>query len=215
MFAAKDLLLTSNLPIIFDAVGGGNFNNQSFSESATATWSHTAKGPVFGSASGGGSAGPVTFSMTYGGVSMTQLIINAFDTGGTTQFVSIAWFYLANPAAGSQTVTATVNTTSIGCGVQANTVSYLNVLGHGTAVQSSGSGTSLSQTPGSSAPLWIQAFCSHDGTLSAYNQTLRDSMPSASGSNPVYIGDASGSPSFTATNSTSVAWGSVAVPLLG
>lgn len=211
--------LTWRIPataVNYDASGGGNSALLNSSGTNTITWTHTAAGPVLAFVNAGTHATP-TITVTYGGVSMTQLGIAGSFYSVSGSMYSLAVFGLMNPASGPQTVSAAVNSTT-NSRIVGDTVSYSNVAAFGTAAVTTGTGTSLTQSVSSArAQMVAQAFGAAAGTaitLSAYNQTSRYSGSSGS-FNPLLIGDAPGNPSvsFSATLSASDPWASIAVPL--
>jgi hypothetical protein len=224
MFAAHNMMMTATPPIpTYDATGAGaNLNNQTLSP-LTVTWSHTATAganvfvDVF--AASNANVGIASITATYGGTSMTQTA-----TAPAFNFGLLAQFRLVAVPGGAQTVsvTATASSSAVNSLV-GNSVSYLNVgsASTPTTVINQGANTALTQTAtGVSKGIVHQAFAgfttSSAQSLSSYNQTQRYLHNGISGTDScLVIGDSTtvGAVTFSATASTGIVWGGIAVVL--
>lgn len=218
---AVDLSPTS--VVAFGATGAGNSTTTVTSGTITTSWSHTkAVGDncaVVAVACSGGGAAPSTFTRTatYGGVPMVSLGVMAF-ANSTTGWVEL--FAVGNPAGGAQTVIVTVTKSGATYTMlRGNSVSYSGVGGFAAAVTNNGTATALSSGSVTSAlgSMVVQAFAANiaGGGITSYNQTARYNQ-TAGFTTPMAFGDAAGAAtvSFTATGSSSQAYGSVAVNLI-
>lgn len=154
-----------------------------------------------------------SFTVTVGGVSVPQLGIVDYATGGGGDGYAIV-FGLLNPPQGTQTVVATAPNSSYNTG---DSISYKNVSSLGTVATTSGSTTSAAQSVSSGVNQMVaQAFTNYNpGSFSSYNQTQRYSGGGGTGAGgPLLLGDAFGASTvnFSATAPTS-GFGGIALPL--
>jgi hypothetical protein len=174
--------------------------------------------------SGSVSASGATFSVTFGGHSMT-LVSGGQALWGSNQG-TVLLYYLANPPTGAKTVTAsytgmpTSGTTQL---LAFASGTWWGVAGIGSATTAVGPGNSPSLTvPSASGQMVANAIgtvsAAAAGQITSYNQTSRYNVAYTSGSNgPLQIGDAAGaaSVSFTAADAYEVAWTALGIPLVG
>jgi hypothetical protein len=154
-------------------------------------------------------------SVTLGGVAMTQLGSTLFCGlwSGFSGYVAV--FILPNILGGAQNlvVTPAYSTTYL----KSNVVAYPSVRSWATPVTTTGTGTAMSHTVSSAAKRIVaQCFVPvSPPSISGYNQNSRWNNNTGTWTTPVQIGDAAGAASvpFTATASSSVPWGSMAVEL--
>lgn len=151
-----------------------------------------------------------THTVSYGGVPMTSLGWKYMNNQQAKGWLEV--FYLFNPPAGSQTVTATTTSsaTAYNAGVS---LSYQNVASLGTLVTAFGNGTNESLTvPSSVTDAVTVAGFANQYTLATSTAGLRKS----SGINgmPVDVADSilNGSNAFTSV-SAGRPWSAVGVPL--
>jgi hypothetical protein len=214
----------------FDAAGTGNTG--SGTDSASATWSHTASGEsrvvvvglrwqLHGSFVSPQGITP-TRSATYGGTPMTSLAVIGMDNHGLTEingtFAYLELFGLSNPPTGTATVAIAVDRTGAdSMRVDGCSVSYTEVSGLGSATTVSGGepGTALTQ-PVSSAvnEIVVQMFGTATGLVGGYNQTVRYDGGAAHAIGLV-IGDVAGAASvqFSATRDNLADYAGIAVRL--
>jgi hypothetical protein len=205
------------LPVAYDATGTGNGSNSSILN-WTETISTLATAIVVTTAwQDTGAADTATAKV--GSTSMTQLgIIHIADSVNADNDY-IAMFGLLNPPTGSQTITTTITTAAFYYQT-ANSVSYKNVSGFGTAVTNSGTTASMSvSVPSAVGQMAVAAFTTGSVIVAAssFNQTSRYSTAGVGGTNdPLLIGDAPGAStvSFTATMTGASSWVGIGVPLL-
>lgn len=168
-------------------------------------------------------ASAATFAVEFGGQAMTPVTDGQAFWNANTGMVQL--FYLLNPPAGPQTVTATV--TGMGTESGARTLalatsSYSGVAGVGSGATASGASAALAVTS-PSAPLFVNAFgctvAAGGDSFASYNQTSRANIASVANTNqPLLLGDAAGSGlvDFTATApAASEEWAGLGVGLLG
>lgn len=198
------------LPVLYDATGAG------YTGTGTPSWLHAITGNgivVFVSIFVNTSTPTVTASV--GGTAMTQqgVIANWFTASGS--YESVYAFVLQSPPTGSQTISVSISgaTTDF---ITANSLSYYNVSGFGTAATSN-TGTANPSMSVSSATgqMVAQAFGDYTTTFSAYSQTQRYNKPYSGSVNLSFVmGDAPGASSvtFSATNTHNA--GGIAIPVL-
>lgn len=161
-----------------------------------------------------GAPGSVTHTMTYGGVTMTSLGIQALNNAPSGHgWVEL--FYLFNPPSGSQTVTTTYGTTgSTDNYLGAVTCSYQNVASLGSLVYAYGPGPdqAITVTGGGTDSVAI-LILGNDQYFSPMPGTRKDNGFNGS---PLAIADSilNGSNVFTATQGTATRyWAALGVAL--
>lgn len=214
--AAPVMAVTATIPsptvpfASYDATGAG------YTGTGSPSWAHTIAGNgvvVFVDTWVSSSSPTVTASV--GGTAMTLqgVISNYYTSGG--DYASVYAFVLENPPTGSQTISATCSGTTPW--IAANSVSYNNVSGFGTAVTQAFTTANPSMSASSATGQMVaQAFGGYaTANFSAYSQTQRYNKSTAFGNLAFVMGDASGAGSvtFSATNAFA-ACGGIAIPIL-
>lgn len=199
------------IPVSFDAAGAGATQAAT---SGTLSWAHAVAGNFIATVASI-LVLPSSVTVKCGTATMTALTPFEYSTASGASYLAI--YYLFNPPAGSQTMTY-VYSGSAGSAFAMNSVSYNGVGGMGALANTSGTGTSLSQTAAAQVGAHLlQAFTAASSleNISAYSQSQKSNQSGASGVNfPMVIGDApAGSDSFTAAGSSSHDWGGTALPL--
>jgi hypothetical protein len=219
-WSASVLGTTLATAVTFDAAGHGGSNTGT--NTATATWSHTAVGGPNAAVVVGLrwtdniGFGTPTRTVTYGGTPMASLGVIGLNNAALTAPIGgyQEFFGLLDPPAGVQTVSVTVSrNAALSVAVTASSVSYLEVSAFGPAasVAGSGAGTSLSQTVSSAVNEMVVQMFGASGAIGSYNETVRFNDEA----NGFVIGDAPGaaSVSFAATRAAGVDYAGSALRL--
>lgn len=210
--------------VTFDALGGGYTRNTTAS-TVSGSWTHNATAgaavivAVGVNGTPGTSPGSFTRTATYDGVPMTSLGTLTPSDNGSNSYGWLEFFGILNAPGGSKTVAISVTGGSPSYyNVEANSVSYNNVVAFGTLINGQHTaGSSLSSGAITTSPLAasmiVQAFFTamYPGaiTYSSYNKTSRWNQAllnsSVNWGTSLIIGDSVGESSvtFTVTASTS------------
>ncbi len=220
MFASRNVINLS--PVVYDTFS--NSSTITGSNSITTSWSHTASGSdrvvilMLTVLQTSAIYTSHTRTITYGGVAMASL--GGIHENNNSASAWIEYFYLFNPATGSQTVSVTVARASTTYNrMNAAIFSYTGCKSVSTLSSAAGTGgtTALSQTITSAlSERVVQTFMVYSafqsGSISAYNQSSRYSLAASGGNNDnaVVVGDAAGAPSVTFTASKIISGGDYA-----
>lgn len=228
----KQQFVVAQTPVSFDTVGAaGYYFTAGATSTYTVTGTHSAAGGsknvvlLFVDAETNGQTAAATITATYNGVPMTALTVWNYGDDGSGDFGNIAAFYLFNPPTGTQNVATTVSTTAAGdYFITANTVSYNNVGSLGSIVTNFSTDGSVSPTltvPNATNGMVSMMFGDPSaaggfGTFSGFNKTSRFNNTTDSVGAYMMIGDAKNTPNitFTASQSWSLPWGAIGVPLI-
>lgn len=213
----------SSVPIV-DAVGGGNFGITT--NAADITWSHTiasdATALVVGISYAVTAGGVAALDAKCGATAMTQLGSVAATAGN-----GVIFFGLMNPPTGVQTISVGI---AAGSGDQyadaGTSISYKNATGFGLLQTTTGTSANPTQSVSNTANMrLVQAITTLNTTgggasaMTGYTQTSRYNAGYTAGQKlQTLIGDmagAAGSVTGTANTSTSSAYASAMLPILG
>lgn len=205
------------MAVAFAAVGTSGFAINGFSNTVTATGSHTATAGdivLLGySAKVSEARSAQTRTVTYGGVAMN--LLGFIEYSANVAFCELWW---GVGVAGAQTTSVAVTgATNTGRATMLNSVSYSGVGSLSTVTTGSGTGTAeaLASVPSATGDVVVGFFGTSQSVQSAFTPTSRYTGNSSDGFADIALGEGTGAAtvSFAATGGTSIAWGAIAVRL--
>lgn len=209
--------------ITYDATGSGGISNTTAAGSKSTNWTHTVGNGVsrylivgvvvsHANAIDPASYSSIGVTSSQGG-SFTRL---GYRTIGSNQG-SVNFFGLANPAAGSHTLTATVSNGQWLDRIMGNSVSYVGVGSVGSIVAAGGTNVAMNVSVASASGNMAVALGGFSASPTGFNQTTRHTAGAAASGlgDFMILGDAAGAATvqFT-TSSTAHTTGAIGINLI-